>query len=33
MIYIALALIFLAAAVRWDMPRPRDRFPFWEDDR
>jgi hypothetical protein len=33
MIYIVLALIFLVAAVRWDTPRQRDRFPFWEDDR
>jgi hypothetical protein len=33
MIYIALALIIVAAAVRWDTPRRRDRFPFWENDR
>ena len=33
MIYIVLALIVMAAAVRWDTPRQRDRFPFWEDDR
>jgi hypothetical protein len=32
MIYIILALIVIAA-VRWDTPRKRDRFPFWEDDR
>ena len=32
MIYI-LVLIAVVAAVRWDTPRQRDRFPFWEDDR
>jgi hypothetical protein len=30
MIYLILALIVTAAAVRWDTPRQRDRFPFWD---
>jgi hypothetical protein len=33
MICLILALIVIAALVRWDTPRQRDRFPFWEDDR
>jgi hypothetical protein len=31
MIYI-LVLIVVIAAVRWDTPRQRDRFAFWEDN-
>jgi hypothetical protein len=33
MICIVVALIVIVAAVRWDTPRHRDRFPFWEDER
>jgi hypothetical protein len=32
MIYV-LVLIVIVAAVRWDTPRQRDRFLFWEDDK